>query len=184
MADIPPAPRGIPQIEVTFDLDANGILNVSAQDKATGKQQSIVIKASSGLSDDEIEQMVNDAEAHAEEDKKFEELTSARNQGDAMVHSAKKTMEDAGDKATAEEKAAVEAATAELEEALKGDDKDAIEAKTTALTEAISTVAQKMYAEAAQQAEAEQAAGGAQEQPSGNDDAVDAEFEEVKDDKK
>ncbi|MGB0203858.1 MAG: molecular chaperone DnaK [Neptuniibacter sp.] len=185
LADIPPAPRGVPQIEVTFDLDANGILNVSAQDKATGKQQSIVIKASSGLSDDEIDQMVADAESHAEEDKKFEELTAARNQGDAMVHSAKKTMEEAGDKATEEEKAAIEAATAELEEALKGDDKDAIEAKTTALTEAISGVAQKMYAEAAQQAEAEQAAGGAEEQQAGgNDDAVDAEFEEVKDDKK
>jgi molecular chaperone DnaK len=185
LADIPPAPRGVPQIEVTFDLDANGILNVSAQDKATGKQQSIVIKASSGLSDDEIDQMVADAESHAEEDKKFEELTAARNQGDAMVHSAKKTMEEAGDKATEEEKTAIEAATAELEEALKGDDKEAIEAKTTALTEAISGVAQKMYAEAAQQAEAEQAAGGAdQQQAGGNDDAVDAEFEEVKDDKK
>lgn len=185
LADIPPAPRGVPQIEVTFDLDANGILNVSAQDKATGKQQSIVIKASSGLSDDEIDQMVADAESHAEEDKKFEELTAARNQGDAMVHSAKKTMEEAGDKATEEEKTAIEAATAELEEALKGDDKDAIEAKTTALTEAISGVAQKMYAEAAQQAEAEQAAGGAdKQQAGGNDDAVDAEFEEVKDDKK
>ena len=183
LAEIPPAPRGVPQIEVTFDLDANGILNVSAQDKATGKQQSIVIKSSSGLSDDEIDQMVNDAEAHAEEDKKFEELTQARNQGDAMVHSAKKTMEEAGDKATEEEKAAVEAATAELEEALKADDKDAIEAKTTALTEAISVVAQKMYAEAAQQAEAAQGAAG-EEQTGGNDDAVDAEFEEVKDDKK
>ena len=182
LADIPPAPRGIPQIEVTFDLDANGILNVSAQDKATGKQQSIVIKSSSGLSDDEIEQMVNDAEAHAEEDKKFEELTQVRNQGDAMVHSAKKTMEEAGDKATDEEKAAVEAATTELEEVLKADDKDAIEAKTTALTEAISGVAQKMYAEA----EAAQQAGaaGEEQQAGGNDDAVDAEFEEVKDDKK
>jgi len=185
LADIPPAPRGVPQIEVTFDLDANGILNVSAQDKATGKQQSIVIKASSGLSDDEIDQMVADAESHAEEDKKFEELTAARNQGDAMVHSAKKTMEEAGDKATEEEKAAIEAATADLEEALKGDDKEAIEAKTTALTEAISGVAQKMYAEAAQQAEAEQAtAGGEEQQAGGTDDAVDAEFEEVKDDKK
>ncbi len=184
LAEIPPAPRGVPQIEVTFDLDANGILNVSAQDKATGKQQSIVIKASSGLSDDEIEQMVTDAEAHAEEDKKFEELTQARNQGDAMVHSAKKTMEEAGDKATDEEKAAVEAATTELEEVLKADDKDAIEAKTTALTEAISGVAQKMYAEAAQQAEAEQGAAGEDAQQGGNDDAVDAEFEEVKDDKK
>ncbi|WP_420599978.1 molecular chaperone DnaK [Neptuniibacter sp.] len=185
LADIPPAPRGVPQIEVTFDLDANGILNVSAQDKATGKQQSIVIKASSGLSDDEIDQMVADAESHAEEDKKFEELTAARNQGDAMVHSAKKTMEEAGDKATEEEKTAIEAATADLEEALKGDDKEAIETKTTALTEAISGVAQKMYAEAAQQAEAEQAAAGGEEQKAGGtDDAVDAEFEEVKDDKK
>lgn len=184
LAEIPPAPRGVPQIEVTFDLDANGILNVSAQDKATGKQQSIVIKASSGLSDDEIEQMVTDAEAHAEEDKKFEELTQARNQGDAMVHSAKKTMEEAGDKATDEEKAAVETATTELEEVLKADDKDAIEAKTAALTEAISGVAQKMYAEAAQQAEAEQGAAGEEAQAGGNDDAVDAEFEEVKDDKK
>lgn len=183
LADIPPAPRGMPQIEVTFDLDANGILNVSAKDKATGKEQSIVIKASSGLSDDEIEQMVRDAEANAEEDKKFEELTQARNQGDAMVHSAKKTMEEAGDKATEEEKANIEKATAELEEALKGDDKEAIDAKTAALTEAISGVAQKMYAEAAQQAEAEQAAGGAEEAKPG-DDAVDAEFEEVKDDKK
>jgi len=183
LADIPPAPRGMPQIEVTFDLDANGILNVHAKDKATGKEQSIVIKASSGLSDDEIEQMVRDAEANAEEDKKFEELTQARNQGDAMVHSAKKTMEEAGDKATDEEKANIESATAELEEVLKGDDKDAIEAKTAALTEAISGVAQKMYADAAQQAEAEQAAGGAEEAKPG-DDAVDAEFEEVKDDKK
>ena len=184
LAEIPPAPRGVPQIEVTFDLDANGILNVSAQDKATGKQQSIVIKSSSGLSDDEIEQMVTDAEAHAEEDKKFEELTQARNQGDAMVHSAKKTMEEAGDKATDEEKAAVEAATAELEEVLKADDKDAIEAKTTALTEAISGVAQKMYAEAEAAQQAEQGPAGEEQQASGNDDAVDAEFEEVKDDKK
>lgn len=182
LADIPPAPRGMPQIEVTFDLDANGILNVHAKDNATGKEQSIVIKASSGLSDDEIEQMVRDAEANAEEDKKFEELTQARNQGDAMVHSAKKTMEEAGDKATDEEKANIESATAELEEVLKGDDKEAIDTKTAALTEAISGVAQKMYADAAQQAETEQAAGGEEAKP--GDDAVDAEFEEVKDDKK
>ncbi|NVK42083.1 MAG: molecular chaperone DnaK [Oceanospirillaceae bacterium] len=183
LADIPPAPRGVPQIEVTFDLDANGILNVSAKDKATGKQQSIVIKASSGLSDDEIDQMVRDAESHAEEDKKFEELVQARNQGDAMVHSARKTLTEAGDKATAEEKEQVEKAISELEEVLKGDSKDEIEAKTAALTEAISGIAQKMYADAAQQAEA--AEGGA-EQASGKagDDAVDAEFEEVKDDKK
>ncbi|MDF2181257.1 molecular chaperone DnaK [Neptuniibacter sp. CAU 1671] len=183
LADIPPAPRGMPQIEVTFDLDANGILNVSAKDKATGKEQSIVIKASSGLSDDEIEQMVNDAAAHAEEDKKFEELTASRNQGDAMVHSARKTLEEAGDKATEEEKTSIEAAIEALETALKGSDKDEIESKTAALTEAISGVAQKMYAEAAQQAEGAQGEGAGQ--ASGDkDDAVDAEFEEVKDDKK
>ncbi|MGB0466230.1 MAG: molecular chaperone DnaK [Pontibacterium sp.] len=184
LADIPPAPRGVPQIEVTFDLDANGILNVSAKDKATGKEQSIIIKASSGLNDDEIDQMVRDAEAHAEEDKKFEELTQARNQGDAMVHSAKKTMEEAGDKATEEEKANVEAARTELEDVLKGDDKDAIDTKTAALTEAISVVAQKMYADAAQQAEAGEAGDAGKQDKKPGDDAVDAEFEEVKDDKK
>jgi molecular chaperone DnaK len=180
LADIPPAPRGIPQIEVTFDLDANGILNVSAKDKATGKEQSIIIKASSGLTDEEIEQMVRDAEANADVDKKFEELTKARNQGDAMVHSAKKTLKEGGDKATEEEKTAIEAAITTLEEALKADDKEDIDSKTEALTEVISALAQKMYADAAQ------AEGG--EQPStekeAGDDAVDAEFEEVKDDKK
>jgi len=182
LADIPPAARGMPQIEVTFDIDANGILNVSAKDKATGKEQSIVIKASSGLSDDEIENMVNDAEANAEADRKFEELVTARNQGDQMVHATKKTLEEAGDKATAEEKSAIESAIAELEEALKGDDKDAIEAKTQALTEASSALAQKLYAEQAAQGEA--AAGGQEEQAQSGDDVVDAEFEEVKDDKK
>ena len=182
LADIPPAPRGVPQVEVTFDIDANGILNVSAKDKATGKEQSIVIKASSGLSDDEIDQMVQDAEAHAEEDKKFEELTAARNQGDAMVHTARKTMKDAQDKASDEEKAAIETAITELEEALKGSDKEAIEQKTEALTEAISGVAQKMYADAAA---AEGGEAGAEEAPrDAGDDVVDAEFEEVKDDKK
>jgi len=182
LADIPPAPRGVPQVEVTFDIDANGILNVSAKDKATGKEQSIVIKASSGLSDDEIDQMVQDAEAHAEEDKKFEELTAARNQGDAMVHTARKTMKDAEDKASDEEKAAIETAITELEEALKGSDKEAIEQKTEALTEAISGVAQKMYADAAA---AEGGEAGAEEAPrDAGDDVVDAEFEEVKDDKK
>jgi molecular chaperone DnaK len=169
----------MPQIEVTFDIDANGILNVSAKDKATGKQQSIVIKASSGLSDDEVEQMVRDAEAHAEEDKKFEELTAARNQGDAMIHTANKTLKDAGDKATADEKEKIEAAIKDLEEALKGTDKAAIESKTETLTEALSAVAQKMYAEAAQ---AEQA--GAEGAKDAADDVVDAEFEEVKDDDK
>jgi molecular chaperone DnaK len=182
LADIPMAPRGVPQIEVTFDLDANGILNVSAKDKATGKQQSIVIKASSGLTDEEIDQMVADAESHADEDRKFEQLAQARNQGDAMVHSARKTLTEAGDKATAEEKEQVEKAISELEEALKGDSKDEIEAKVATLTEAISGIAQKMYADAAAQAEGEQA-GEATSEKAG-DDAVDAEFEEVKDDKK
>ena len=183
LSDIPPAPRGMPQIEVSFDLDANGILNVSAKDKATGKEQSIVIKASSGLSDEEIENMVQDAEAHSAEDQKFEEMVTVRNVADGLIHSSKKTLEEAGDKATAEEKEAIETAVTELEEAMKGDDKDAIEAKTTALTEAVSAVAEKLYAEQAAQAEA---AGGAeadaQEAPA--DDVVDAEFEEVKDDKK
>ncbi|MGB0224172.1 MAG: molecular chaperone DnaK [Marinobacterium sp.] len=183
LADIPPAPRGMPQIEVTFDIDANGILNVSAKDQATGKEQSIVIKASSGLSDDEVEKMVQDAEAHAEEDKKFEELTAARNQGDAMVHTARKTLEDAGDKASDEEKSNIEAAITALEEVLKGSDTAEITAKTEALTEAVSGVAQKMYAEAAQQAEAGQGAEAEAARDAG-DDVVDAEFEEVKDDKK
>ena len=180
LADIPPAPRGVPQVEVTFDIDANGILNVSAKDKATGKHQSIVIKASSGLSDEEIDQMVQDAEAHAEEDKKFEELTAARNQGDAMVHTAHKTLKDAGDKATADEKEKIESAIAALEEVLKGSDKAEIESKTETLTEALSTLAQKMYAEAAEQGGAEGAESAAKETA---DDVVDAEFEEVKDDK-
>ncbi|MGK0444570.1 MAG: molecular chaperone DnaK [Bermanella sp.] len=182
LSDIPPAPRGMPQIEVTFDIDANGILNVNAKDKATGKEQSIVIKASSGLSDEEIEQMVKDAEANAEADKKFEEMIQVRNTADGMVHATKKTLEEAGDKATEEEKTAIEAALAEVEEALKGDDKDAIEAATTKLTEASSGLAQKMYAE---QAAAQQAGeAGAQQQEAGkDDDVVDAEFEEVKDNK-
>lgn len=182
LADIPPAPRGMPQIEVTFDIDANGILNVSAKDKATGKEQSIVIKASSGLSDEEIEQMVQDAEANAEADKAFEEMIQVRNTADGLVHATKKTLEEAGDKATAEEKEAIEKAIADVEEAMKGDDKEAIETATAALTEASSGLAQKMYAE---QAAAEQAAGGEgaeQAQEAGkDDDVVDAEFEEVKD---
>ena len=189
LADIPPAARGMPQVEVTFDIDANGILNVSAKDKATGKEQSIVIKASSGLSDEEISNMVNDAEANAEADRKFEELVTARNQGDQMVHATKKTLEEAGDKATDEEKAAIESAISELEDALKGGDKEAIEAKTQALTEASSGLAQKLYAEQAAQAEGaapgEDAASGSEgAQSKAGDDVVDAEFEEVKDDKK
>src|SRR5690554_336321 len=180
LADIPPAPRGVPQIEVTFDIDANGILHVSAKDKATGKEQSIVIKASSGLSDDEIDKMVRDAEAHAAEDKKFEELVAARNKADGMIHATQKSLKEIGDKASEEEKANIEKAIAELEEALKGDDKDAIEAKTEKLAEASGTLAQKLYAEQAQAGEAQ---GSEQADGAGNaDEVVDAEFEEVKDD--
>ena len=179
LADIPPAPRGVPQIKVTFDIDANGILHVSAKDKATGKQQSIVIKASSGLSEDEIQQMVRDAEANAEEDRKFEELAAARNQGDALVHATRKMITEAGDKATAEDKATIEKALGELEAAVKGDDKAEIEAKMNALSQASTPLAQKMYAEQAQQGE--DAPQG--EQAKAADDVVDAEFEEVKDNK-
>ena len=179
LSDIPPAPRGLPQIEVAFDIDANGILNVSATDKATGKEQSIVIKASSGLSDEEIEQMIRDAEAHSEEDKKFEEMVALRNQADGLIHSARKAASDAGDKATDEEKEAIESAAAALEEALKTEDKEAIEAKMAALSEASAGLAQKLYAE---QAEAAAEAPDKAQSP-GGDDAVDAEFEEVNDEK-
>ncbi len=184
LADIPPAPRGMPQIEVTFDLDANGILHVSAQDKATGKEQSIRITASGGLTDDDIEQMVADAEANAEADAKFEELITARNSCDGLIHAAKKTLEEAGDHATDEEKAAIEAAISEAEAAVKGDDKDAMEAATTKLTEATGSVAQKMYAAAAQESESAGAEAGQGEQAQAAEDVVDAEFEEVKDDNK
>ena len=177
LSDIPPAQRGVPQIEVTFDIDANGILNVSAKDKATGKEQSIVIKANSGLSDEEVDQMVRDAEAHADEDRKFEELATARNQGDQLVHATRKMITEAGDKATDEEKVAIEAALTELEEAVKGDDKEAIDAKVAALSEVSAPVTEKMYAEQAQQAGASADAG----QDDNADDVVDAEFEEVKD---
>ncbi|AMK29270.1 molecular chaperone DnaK [Pseudomonas mosselii] len=182
LADIPPAPRGVPQIEVTFDIDANGILHVGAKDKATGKAQSIVIKANSGLSDEEIEKMVRDAEANAEEDRKFEELAAARNQGDALVHSTRKMVAEAGDKVTAEEKTAIEAALVALEAAVKGDDKAAIDAKVEELSKVSAPVAQKMYAEQ----QAEQPQGGAQqaEPEAKHDDVVDAEFEEVKDNNK
>ncbi|CAA0094125.1 molecular chaperone DnaK [Zhongshania aliphaticivorans] len=181
LADIPPAPRGLPQIEVTFDIDANGILHVSAKDKATGKEQSIRITASSGLSEDEIEQMVRDAEANAEADKKFEALVVARNTAEGLANATRKTVEEAGDKASDEEKAAIEAALAEVDEAVKGDDVEKIEEATKKLTEASSGLAQKMYAEQAAQAEAE---GGAEQPQAGGDDVVDAEFEEVKDDDK
>ena len=176
LADIPPAPRGMPQIEVTFDIDANGILNVSAKDKATGKEQSIIIKASSGLSEDEIDAMVKDAEANAAEDKKFEELVQARNTADGLAHATKKTLEEAGDKATPEEKSAIEDAIKKVEEAVKGDDKDAIDEAVKILSEASSGLAQKMYAE--QTADAQPS----QDESKPADDAMDAEFEEVKED--
>ena len=188
LTDIPPAPRGVPQIEVTFDIDANGILHVSAKDKATGKEQSIVIKASSGLSEEEIERMVKDAEAHAAEDAKFHALVEARNQADALIHATRKSMEELGDKLEADEKSKIEAAIKDLEEVIKGDDKDAIEAKTKALSEASAKMAERLYAQ--QQGGAQGAAGaGGAEAASGqatgtDDDVVDAEFEEVDDDKK
>jgi len=189
LSDIPPAPRGMPQIEVSFDIDANGILNVSAKDKATGKEQSIKITASSGLSDDEIEKMVQDAEAHAEEDKKFHELVTTRNQADGMIHATKKSMEELGDdKLEAGEKEAIEAAIAELEEAVKGSDVAVIEEKTKALAEASAKMAERLYGQGGDAAAAAAAAAGAAgaagaEASSGDDDVVDAEFEEVKDDK-
>jgi len=179
LAEIPPAPRGVPQIEVTFDIDANGILHVSAKDKATGKHQSIVIKANSGLSEEEIEQMVRDAEANAEEDRKFEELVTARNQGDQLVHATRKMLTEAGDKATEDDKANIEKAIGELEVAIKGDDKAEIEAKIAAVSQASTPLAQKMYAEQPQGGEGQSAGDSAQ----GGDDVVDAEFEEVKDNK-
>jgi molecular chaperone DnaK len=186
LADIPPAPRGVPQVEVTFDIDANGILNVSAKDKATGKEQSIVIKASSGLSEDEIQNMVHDAEANAEADRRFEELAASRNKADSLVHAAKKTLTDAADKIGDEEKQKMEAAIADVEAALKGDDHDAIEKACEALTEASATVAQRLYAEQAPGAAGEEPGpqAGAEEATSSGDDAVDAEFEEVKEDPK
>jgi molecular chaperone DnaK len=174
LTDIPPAPRGLPQIEVTFDIDANGILNVSAKDKATGKSQNIVIKASSGLSDDEIENMVRDAESHAEEDRKFRELVDVRNQADGLIHAAEKTLKDLGDKATSEERMNIENAVSDLKAVMDKDDKDAIETKTAALAEASGALAQKLYTE--QQAES---AGDAEGQAESGDDVVDAEFEEV-----
>ena len=147
LADIPAAPRGMPQIEVTFDIDANGILNVGAKDKATGKEQSIIIKASSGLSDDEIEAMVRDAEANAEEDKRFEELVQARNAADGLAHAAAKTLEEAGDKASDDEKTAIQSAIKAVEEAVQGDDKEVIDSAAQALSEASSALAQKLYSE-------------------------------------
>ena len=188
LAEIPLAPRGIPQIEVTFDIDANGILHVSAKDKATGKQQSIRITASSGLSEEEIKRMVRDAELHAEEDKKLHELVNARNHADSTIHAVNKTVQELGDKVTADERGKIEAAINELKEAMKGDDKDAIDHKTTHLTEVSGKLAERLYA---QKAEAGAAPGG-QEEPASTgstgkaagDDVVDAEFEEVREDRK
>jgi len=184
LTDIPPAPRGMPQIEVSFDLNADGILNVSAKDVATGKEQSIVIKASSGLSDEEIDKMVQDAESHAAEDKKFEELITARNQADGLIHATKKTLTEAADKVEADEKEKIEAAISALEEVLKGDDLAKIEAKTKDLTDASTNLAQRMYAEA-QAAQGDSPDGAAADSDaSGADDAVDAEFEEVQEEAK
>jgi molecular chaperone DnaK len=189
LTDIPPAPRGVPQIEVVFDIDANGILNVSAKDKGTGKEQNIVIKASSGLADDEVERMVKDAEAHADEDRKFHELADARNQADNMIHATEKSIKDLGDdKVSDEEKQAINKAIEELKETLKADDKGAIEAKTAALAELSGKLAEKLYADKggaeAAAAAAAASAGSAETADAGGDDVVDAEFEEVKDDKK
>jgi len=182
LADIPAAPRGMPQIEVTFDIDANGILNVGAKDKATGKEQSIIIKASSGLSDDEIEAMVRDAEANAEEDKRFEELVQARNAADGLAHAAAKTLEEAGDKASDDEKTAIQSAIKAVEEAVQGDDKEVIDSAAQALSEASSALAQKLYSEQqGQQGQPDQAADATSD---GAEDVMDAEFEEVKEDGK
>ena len=178
LSDIPPAPRGLPQVEVTFDIDANGILNVQAKDKATGKEQKIVIKASSGLNEEEIKRMVRDAEAHAEEDKKFRELAETRNRADALLHAAEKSLKDLGDKVAAAERAKVESAISDLRGVIKGDDKDVIETKARALAEASATIAQQAYASAQPEGGT---AGGPGAASSGKDEVLDAEFEEVKD---
>lgn len=191
LAGIPPAPRGMPQIEVTFDIDANGILNVSAKDKATGKAQSIVIKASSGLSEEEIERMVQDAKAHSEEDKKFHELVNARNQADALIHATEKSLNEAGDKVSAEEKTAIETAVTDLKAAIKTNNREDIEAKTKALTDASTKMAEKLHAQKAQaegttggSAGPEAGSGAGAEQAKPDEGVVDAEFEEVKDEPK
>lgn len=179
-----PAPRGIPQIEVSFDIDANGILNVSAKDKATGREQKIVIKASSGLNEEEIKRMVRDAEAHAAEDKRFRELIETRNKADAMIHAVERSLKDLGEKVESSERAAVESAVAELRTALKGDDQTVIEKKTEALAQVSAGIAQKAYATQSGAASAEPGAAGAEPGAAaagGKENVVDAEFEEVKD---
>jgi len=189
LTDIPPAPRGLPQVEVTFDIDANGILNVQARDKATGKEQRIVIRASSGLAEDEIKRMVRDAEAHADEDRKFRELVDTRNRADALVHQVEKALKDLADKVSPDERARAESALGDLKSVLKSDDKENIEKKTEALAQASGSIAQRAYAagqagapggDAAQPGPDAGAAGGAS-QPRSKDDVVDAEFEEVRD---
>jgi molecular chaperone DnaK len=182
LSDIPPSPRGMPQIEVTFDIDANGILNVSAKDKATGKEQKIVIKASSGLTDDEIDRMVTDAEAHAAEDAKFRELADTRNQADALIHATEKSLGELGDKVSGEERARIESALGELKEAAKGDSKEKIETKVKALSEASATMAQRLYEQQGAASGGDGGTGGGEGGGSGDDNVVDAEFEEVKDD--
>ena len=182
LSDIPPAPRGMPQVEVTFDIDANGILNVSAKDKATGKEQKIVIKASSGLSEDEIKRMVGDAEAHAAEDAKFRELAETRNRADGLVHATEKMLRELGDKVSGEERGKIESALAGVKDAIKGDSKSTLETKLRALEQASGGVAQRLYAQ--QQGGQSQGGGQGSGGPAGDDNVVDAEFEEVKDDKK
>ncbi len=184
LTGIGPAPRGMPQIEVAFDIDANGILNVSAKDKATGKAQSIVIRASGGLSEDEISRMVNDAKAHAEDDRKFHELVNARNQADSLIHATTKAMKDAGDKINADEKAQIESAVNELKEAMKGNDKAAIEAKTQSLTEITGKMSDKLHAQPGPQGETSGAPQEEAEKAKAEENVVDAEFEEIQDDKK
>ena len=180
LTDIPSKPRGMPQIEVAFDIDANGIINVSAKDKETGKEQKIVIKSSSGLSDEEVEQMISDAESNAEEDKKFRDLVDIKNQGDQLVHATEKTLEELGDKVTADERSNVEAALGDLKDALKGDEKDTIEAKLKALSEASVGIAQKAFEEAQNKANNES---NNNDDASEDDNVVDAEYEEVEEDK-
>jgi molecular chaperone DnaK len=185
LVGIPPAPRGVPQIEVTFDIDANGIVNVSAKDKATNKEQSIRIQASGGLTEDEIEKMVKDAESHAEEDKKRREVIDAKNQAEALIHSTEKSLSDLGDKVSAEDKTAVENAVSELRTALEGDDKEAIDAKTQNLAQVSMKLGEAMYQQSSEQGEAgDGAAGGGEQSSSEGEGVVDADFEEVDDDEK
>ena len=183
MSDIPPAPRGVPQVEVNFDIDANGILNVSAKDKATGKAQSIVIKASSGLSDEEVDAMLKDAQAHTEDDKKFKELADIRNQADGLIHSSEKSLKDLATELSDDEKKGIETAIAELKDAVKGSDKAEMESKLSVLSEASGKLSERVYAKKAAEGqtppEAEQAH---QASEKADDGVVDAEFEEVKKD--